>query len=777
MTRASRVALLLLSGSAGACGIHSLQAVDLPPLACAAPAPTPLVDQITFGDAGSEALHAFSGAGTILGTGPFGETSRRIDVGAPLSFQVAVSGGAQNYATVKLWGSDTDTALIFLYAGGARLGGYGQDLPELDFNPGEEAFPERFVYVTYPLPRNATDSNTSLSLGIDAIGSYSMFRPAGQEEAPLTKPTRPIYGLYVHTDPFFVPPDAETQGTPPALSIRPPPAGYPDFATVHQQADASVALILASQVYGDTWTTAVAAGRVSAAVLGLFGNVSPSSYSTEAAWKNWAASSATGSNAVILRSLSVLGLIYGSTWSRYYASAEILARVTSALDSLALMEGANGAFTSTTWVGAPARAAAAGSSTEGSGTRGMGRSFVLLADALASAGTLDALVDDDGDPTTPSVPRRQAWADMFARHRDFLASPPGRSQNTMYDQSQVEALWWANEAVRLLVPARALPRDVMVGYVAGAVGVGAGPIGAPWVSPRGLALEPSGTLDGGFDGRWGVITIRTMCVLAQQTADPSVRARCLDAVHAIAPFLYPSGDAGLTTMRSESAISTEINRSPGFVAYGGNSYAAAALADPVAVRAIQLSLAHHMPLAPPSTVDSLFPENLSNFLEDLPAIEAVAAMPPESSPFRFPMEEGQPDVTWADVGAGSVAVRNCGDLLYATLNWRRGFTDGVADLQHARVNDIVRVHLTRASYDRVATATMQSPFGFGQLYVASFGPYTVALNPSPADTHDLGGLAGAVPALELVEGRRVPSAASVVVPPGQARILYAGVPR
>jgi len=366
---------------------------------------------------------------------------------------------------------------------------------------------------------------------------------------------------------------------------------------------------------------------------------------------------------------------------------------------------------------------------------------------------------------------------MFARHRDFLASPAGRSQNTMYDQSQVEALWWANEAVRLLAPARALARDVMVGYAAGAVGAGAGPLGGAWVSPRGVPLEPSGTLDGGFDGRWGIITIRTMCVLAQLTADANVRARCLDAVHAIAPFLYPSGDGGFAVMRSESAISTEINRSPGYVAYGGNSYAASTLGDPIALRSIQLSLAHHVPLAPPATVDSLLPENLSNFLEDLPAIEAAAALPAESSPYRFPMEEGQPDVGWADPAAGSVAVRNCGDLLYATLNWRHGFTDGVADAQHARVNDIVRVHLTRARYDRVATAAMQSPFGFGQLYVAAFGPYTIAVNPSAADTRDLAGVVGAAPAVELTERRQVASAASVVVPPGQARILYAGVPR
>jgi hypothetical protein len=340
----------------------------------------------------------------------------------------------------------------------------------------------------------------------------------------------------------------------------------------------------------------------------------------------------------------------------------------------------------------------------------------------------------------------------------------------MYDQSQVEAMWWANEAVRWLAPARALARDVMLGYAYGAVGVTDGPVGAPWVSPSGLALEPSGTLDGGYDGRWGVITIRSMCALARLTGDARVRQRCLDAVHAAAPFLYPSDDAGFATMRTEGVISTVVDRSPGFVWYGGSSYAAEGLGDPAALRSIQLALAQHAPVGPPQTIDGHFPEYLAGFLEDLPATEAAAAMPEIT--YRLPMENGQPDSTWADAGAGSLALRNCGDLLYATLNWRRGFTDGVADPQHARVNDILRVHLTRDRYDRVATAMMSSPFGFGQLYLAAFGPYTIGMNPSPTASRDFAGFAAGLPAFELVEGRHVSSAAAVTVPPGQTRILY-----
>jgi hypothetical protein len=475
-----------------------------------------------------------------------------------------------------------------------------------------------------------------------------------------------------------------------------------------------------------------------------------------------------------LQALAVLAQIFGSTWSQYHGSAEILARVVQALDSLALMEGLNGAFTSATWAGAPGRVAATGSDTEGSGTRAIGRAFVLLSEALAAAGVLDVPVDDDDDPATPAVSRRQAWADMFARHRDFLSSAAGRSSDTMYDQSQIESLWWANEAVRILAPSRALSFDVALGYVDSAVGIGNGPLGAPWVSPLGLPLEPSGTLDGGYDGRWGILTIRTMCALARVTADAQVRGKCLDAVHATASFLYPSGDAGLQTMRSEGAISTAINQNPGFVEYGGNAYAAAELRDPVALRSIQLALAQHVAFGPPVTVDVHFYEYLAAFLEDLPAIEAVASLP--AVPSRLPMEDGQPDFAWADAVAGSAAIRNCGDRLFATLNWRRGFTGGVADAQHARANNIARIHLTRDRYDHVATINMTSLFGFGQLYWAAFGPYSIGMNASATTTYDFGGLGVAGPSFELSERRYVPSAAAVSVGPGQTRIFYSGVP-
>jgi hypothetical protein len=260
-----------------------------------------------------------------------------------------------------------------------------------------------------------------------------------------------------------------------------------------------------------------------------------------------------------------------------------------------------------------------------------------------------------------------------------------------------------------------------------------------------------------------------MCALALLTADAGVRGRCLDAIHATAAFLYPSGDAGDRTMRSEGSITAEINRNPGFVEYGGNPYAAAVLGDPVAVRSLKLQLAEHAALGPPSP-DILFAENLALYLQDLPNVEKVASLP--DGVYRFPMEEGQPEFVWADEAAATSAIRNCGERLYATLNWRHGFTDDVPDAAHARVNDLARVHLSRDDYDRVATILMDSPAGFGRFYTAAFGPYLIGMNLSSDTRYQLPPFAPPADGFELVTRRSTAAANAVDVPPVATRVLY-----
>ena len=72
--------------------------------------------------------------------------------------------------------------------------------------------------------------------------------------------------------------------------------------------------------------------------------------------------------------------------------------------------------------------------------------------------------------------------------------------------------------------------------------------------------------------------------------------------------------------------------------------------------------------------------------------------------------------------------------LYMELNWRRGFSSStVRNLSTAKVDNIARVHYTTPTVDRVATISMDIPYGVGTLYTCRYGPYFVALNLSTSN--------------------------------------------
>jgi hypothetical protein len=165
-----------------------------------------------------------------------------------------------------------------------------------------------------------------------------------------------------------------------------------------------------------------------------------------------------------------------------------------------------------------------------------------------------------------------------------------------------------------------------------------------------------------------------------------------------------------------------------------------------------------------------FPENLVAYLEDLESVERVAVLP--DGAYRFPLEAGQPDFVWADEQGATGVIRNCADSLYISLNWRHGFTDNVAAAANVRVNNLARIHLTRDAYDRLATIVMDSPSGFGRFYTARFGPYLIGMNLSSDSSYELPSFAPATTAFELVQRRPTAGTATVVVPPGETRVLY-----
>jgi hypothetical protein len=267
-----------------------------------------------------------------------------------------------------------------------------------------------------------------------------------------------------------------------------------------------------------------------------------------------------------------------------------------------------------------------------------------------------------------------------------------------------------------------------------------------------------------------------MCVgelarLAELTGDAAVRARAIAAIGAASYFFYPSIDSdGSRCMRREEVISARNNNWPGRVDYGGSDFVAAALGDPVAARCGQLAAAQGRPRSAPAEGNAHFAAMLNDLVLGMESAEKAAALPQSAA--RLPMEDGQPDFAWADEQGQAVAVKDRDTRMYMSLNWRRGFADDRRDAAHARANNLARVHLTTAAVDRVATIAMESPYGFGRLYICRYGPYLVAMNASDTAAGalpPLPGVAGA--AVDLVSKKRCDLKAGVKVPPATTVVL------
>ena len=729
-------------------------------------------DDVAFGDAASEKAHAVSAAGTVADTGGLGQPCRRIEGGGALVFQLQCDPDAQNYLTVKFWGSDRDVATLFLFDGDKRIGEYLGAWPELDLSKGEAAFPGRFYYATCMLPREMTRGRQTATVKLAAVGSINPYAEPGKRERPLQGRTRGIYRAYCHTDPFFVPGPDEKQGEAPAARVRPPAEAGAAPDPLRREVDEGVARLLRWQLHGPEWDAAVAKGDAPAAMTGAV--LRPTDWRKLAAegWKDAVAKRATDGNATALDALAIFAKAYRAEWSRHHANAEMLDRVAQGLDFCCLLQGSNGGFLAKEWRGAPDRKPA-GSCLEGFGTAGLGQALVLVHEDLAAKGLLDREVDADGDPATPAVPRRAAWAEMFARHRDYLVSREGRGHATNQDLAQMTAMWLANESLRALAPDRAWPREKALEYVREAVGLRQDPLGGYWVTRKGLALEPWGTLGGGYCGNYGLMGVGAIGRLAELTGDPQVRARAAQAVRAAAYFIYPSINAdGYRCMRREEVISARNNNWPGRVDYGGNDFAAAVLREPLAVRAAQR-------FAADGNARSILEEGNAHFVAGLEAAVmnlehalAIPAIPPAAA--RLPMEDGQPDFAWADEQAAAVAVRDRGARLYMALNWRRGFKGNQRDPEHATVNNIARVHCTTPAVDRIATLAMESPHGFGGLYVCRYGDYLVGMNGSEDATYDLPLPPGAAAAVDLVSRKACDGGAGIRVPPLTTVVLRLG---
>jgi hypothetical protein len=738
-------------------------------------APTALLDRVLFGNAGSEQAHAVTGPSTAAGTGALGQTFRRITPAVnPITLHVKVDPAQQNYLTLQLWGSDANN-IFFLQGTSPLTGVYGaSDVPELDFVGDEAPFPGRFYYSTWAIPQTLTQGKAAVDLQIVAYAGVSPYAADVAARLPvLSAPSRGLYEAYIHGDPYFVPPADQPTGSAPAPLPSPAPTSNKSFAELKVTLDTSVQSLMKRQLYGAAWDSAVAAGSVPAEVMGmcLGGGADPTTARSAAAWKDFVANSATTGNCVPMNILALMAMLYQAPDSKLYHSAEVLARVSAGLDGYVRLQGTAGEFVSATWIGSPHATAAGGSPLEGFGVKGLARAYLLLAEPLAQSGVLEQLVDHDLDPATPKQARRVAWADMFVRARGFLLSA-GRGHASNQDQAATTAAYLANEVIRSLDPARVSPTADLLAAVDEGFGLLPSPLGGYWITNKGLSLEPWGTLAGSYDGHYSYSPISLSTLAASATGDTQIHQRSLEIIHALAHFYLPDALAepgDFQTIRREAAIGTRNNTYPGDIDIPFFFRAAVLAKDATAVRLLQLvrgrqQMPEVLPLSNAHVVD-----NLDDLVSARSYFDDVDALDPSAE--RLPMEASAPDAAWADEQGSVVAIKNRSERTFLSLNWRRGFKDGIRDAAHAQVNNVLRVHMTTPTVDRIVTATsMQSPEGFGKFYIARYGPYLIGMNLSASDSYALPIPAGS-PArgADLIARRMLDLSQAVSVAPGSYR--------
>ncbi|MEU6375391.1 Tat pathway signal sequence domain protein [Streptomyces sp. NPDC046909] len=193
------------------------------------------LDIVVFGNDESETAHHLTAALSDTVTGGLGQKARILNPtepatywGGTLKFDVAVSPTGTTYVTVRLWGDDHDPTSpsagsgtnmwrLQLFCDGLQIGYQDEGaVDSLDILDTAPRTPGRFFFHTLPLPEKMTAGKKTVTLEIRSMGRIWSY---GQNQAQLfykmTTPSRGIYRLYTHTEPYFIPPKGEAQGPAP----------------------------------------------------------------------------------------------------------------------------------------------------------------------------------------------------------------------------------------------------------------------------------------------------------------------------------------------------------------------------------------------------------------------------------------------------------------------------------------------------------------------------------------------------------------------------------
>lgn len=611
---------------------------------------TPVLDEIAFGDASSEQTHELQPANSEVIRGGLEQPARRLLPGGeypweggPLKWTMKVDPKAQNYVTVKLWGSDKgeDSGRLLLFANGLQVGyRHEGDYDVLSQCDKEPLAPGRFVYVTLPLPPKLTEGKTCVDMEILPIGPMWPYGPTWEKyQKPLTQPTRGIYSAYTHTAPRFNPAVSEKQGEMPTAKTRTSPG---------EEVIAKTKKIVIDRLTGLLHST-----------------------------------KAPGNPGGCLTELSLLAEAYHTSWTPTYKNPRVLDLIARDGDALAEAFAADPKFIEAGWPGVGS----------------LGKAIMLTWPALSPK--LDAKTKIGSNEMT----RRQAWAPMLRASIDYWRTH--RRAYTNQSMIVDIGIYSANRGLALIDPSRALPEAKVLRYFYEDVGLepwlgsdnpGGGsekPYGSHYyqITRKGLSREL------GYVGTYGETILTFMREMVDLTGDQKIRGQLRKIEDARMNFRYPGLDGdGYRCMKLVSEVDNRTAHYP----LAGSAYNAPGIReswwmevpamlpdDPMAVGAAQQSIEEGQYF---SYVGSrLKDQDTLGMMRNVDEWEKVSKLP--KSAWRLPMTPGQSDFAFADEENAVLALKHGEDRLFINFYYR----------SERGVNRAARIFELTPSITRLAT--------------------------------------------------------------------------
>lgn len=752
-------------------------------LATASIAHAEVADTLRLGDAASESAHGLVATSSDVAKGGLGEPSRRLlplqpvgDYGGNVKFTVKCDPTLPTYVTVKLWGGDAgeERGRLLLFAEGKQVGvRHIGDHDILDVLSNEPRFPGRFAYKTVTLPPAMTKGKTSIDLEIRALGRMWGYGETWDKfQKKLEQPSRGIYAVYTHTDPFFAPAADERQGE----AIAKPPVRTEPGPEVLDAVKARV---------GNEVKKLLAA------------------------------------DALNQMQMLFLARAYHVQWTPAYRNPKVVERLARGIDAHLAAYAANPKL---------AESDPTTPNAEWFGSGPTGAVVALLAEALRP--TLDATVDGGVTRRAALGKLLVHCRDWHTTHRRLYTNQSMINDlYGIYYANRGLAVVDPGEAMPEEKVRRYLYESVGLQPWLGNDLPGGG--SAMPVGPNYLQMTDKGlTKELGYVGAYGEVLDWMVSIYDAtrptpgEPGDERIKAQLAKAAKARAIFRHPLIDAeGHRAMALETVVGWRDSHYPGDITYaqrtawdGGPLDTPAATLDPALIGYGQQMLEDNQFFAAMSErmKDRGF-RVTAGLLAAPDSYEAIKRQPTVAT--RLPMTPGQPDFVFADEEDGVVAIKHGDEVLYASLYWRARFG----------INRLARVHYLTPTVERDATVWQDVQFddsgmtttrddrvveaqtrrherskgdvkqayegevlpiakipegvnfkpgqesvyaGKGTFYAMRYGPYVIGMNMTKDRAFDLALPAGAKPVKDLVAGGTRPAGGSVKVGPRSTAVFY-----